>query len=523
MKRTTPWLLFSLVASLVFLTAAAGATVPVASFTSNITGGSVPLSVQFIDTSSNSPTSWAWSFGDGGTSAAQSPAHQYSGSGTFTVTLTATNSDGSNTNTESAYITVDEVGEKPGVAFVSNVTSGSKPLSVQFIDTSSNSPTSWAWSFGDGGTSSSQNPSHAYTTTGTYTVTLTSTNSAGSATISKDSYISVAAASTAPVASFAATKTSGSTPLSVQFIDTSSNSPTTWAWSFGDGYTSVVQNPVHIYAGVGTYTVTLTATNSAGSSTKTRSDYIETELAAPIASFTANATTGTEPFYVQFNDTSENTPTYWHWYFGDSGTSSGANPLHEYTDAGSYTVVLTVSNAEGSNSTSKAKFINVSRSLSPVTSFTADARNGIVPLTVRFTDTSANSPTSWKWNFGDGSTSTEQNPSNTYTRAGTFSVSLTATNDLGSRTVTSDDYIVVTVGAVDTATTLPTPEPVTLVTTASDQAPVATTTAAAGTGDSSGLLPWVLVVLVAVGGISIFYILKRRPPQGPHHSHNREL
>jgi PKD repeat protein len=314
--------------------------------------------------------------------------------------------------------------------------------------------------------------------------------------------------------------------MSVQFIDTTTNTPTSWAWSFGDGNTAVVQNPVHVYTLPGTYTVTLTASNNAGSSTKTRSDYITAQLAVPLASFTANATSGTEPFAVQFNDTSDNSPTYWHWYFGDSDTSSDPDPVHVYSDPGSYTVVLTVSNSEGSNSTSRAKYIDVSRSLSPVTSFTADTTTGIVPLTVRFTDTSTNSPASWKWNFGDGSTSTDQNPSNTYTSAGTYTVILTASNNAGSKTATSNNYIVVTSGVVNPATTVPTVEEVTPVTTAPEQTSVVTvtTTAAAGsTGDSSGLLPVILVALVAVGVIAIFYILKRRPPRGPHHSYNRDI
>ena len=158
---------------------------------------------------------------------------------------------------------VNKVAVIPAANFISSVTSGSVPLSVQFVDSSTNSPTSWAWSFGDGGTATTQSPSHTYTTTGTFTVTLTATNAAGSNTISKPAYITVATASVVPTVSFAATKTSGPIPLTVQFVDSSTNSPTSWAWSFGDGTTSVNQSPSHTYTTVGTYTVTLTATNSA--------------------------------------------------------------------------------------------------------------------------------------------------------------------------------------------------------------------------------------------------------------------
>lgn len=526
MKRNTLWFLITLAASLVFLTAAAGATTPAASFTANITNGSAPLSVQFIDTSANNPTSWTWLFGDGGSSTSETPVHQYTVAGTYTVTLTATNADGSNTDTQTGYIVVSKVAAMPVTGFVSSVTSGSQPLGVQFVDSSTNSPTSWAWSFGDGGTSTTENPSHTYTTTGIFTVTLTSTNSAGSNTLSKAAYITVSPASTTPVASFSAIRTSGTTPFSVQFIDTSTNSPSAWVWSFGDGYTTLQQNPVHTYTTAGTYTVTLTASNSAGSSTYTQSGYITTTLATPIASFTSNITSGTEPLYVQFNDTSLNAPVSWYWAFGDGDTSTLQNPLYEYTSAGSYTVVMTATNSAGSNSTNIARYINVSAIATPVVSFTSDTTAGIVPLTVRFNDTSTNSPTSWVWDFGDGSTSSAQDPSHVYTRAGSFTVALKATNSGGSGTVTASNYVLVTTGVTNTLTPIPTTRPVTLSATVSStpvpETPV-TTAAPAGSGDGSGLLPVILVLLVAVGIIAIVYILRRRPPQGPHRSHGREL
>ena len=526
MKRTTLWFLFSLVVLLAFLATPAGATTPVASFTANVTSGSAPLSVQFIDTSTNNPTSWLWLFGDGGSSTSQIPSHQYTTSGTYTVTLTATNADGSNTVTHSGYITASKIAAKPAASFVSSVSSGDVPLVVQFVDASTNSPTSWAWSFGDGGTDTTQNPSHKYSTTGTFTVTLTSTNAAGSDTISKAAYITVNPASTPPVASFVATKTTGTTPLGVQFIDATTNSPTAWVWSFGDGATSLQQNPLHTYISAGTYTVTLTASNNAGSSTITQTGFVTATLAVPIASFSSNVTSGTSPLYVQFNDTSDNAPTTWYWYFGDGGTSTVQNPVYEFTDAGTYTVVLTVTNSAGSNSTSKAKYINATEMDTPVASFTTDGTSGIVPLTVRFTDTSTNSPTSWMWNFGDGGTSTTRNPSHVYTSSGTFTIVLTATNRAGSDTTTSKGYIVALASAKDTAT--PTTEPVTIRTTVpvTTGVPVTTVTTAApvaSSGDSSGLLMPVLVLLVIAGAIAIFAILGRRPPGGSHHSRRREL
>ena len=163
---------------------------PVASFSGSPTSGTAPLTVAFTDTSTGQPTSWVWTFGDGGTSTAQSPTHTYTAAGTYSVTLTATNSLGSNTLTKTNYITV-AAPQPPVASFSGSPTSGINPLTVNFTDTSTGQPTSWAWNFGDGGTSTAQNPSHVYTAAGTYSVTLTATNTVGSNTLTKTNYITV--------------------------------------------------------------------------------------------------------------------------------------------------------------------------------------------------------------------------------------------------------------------------------------------------------------------------------------------
>ncbi|MGD0535475.1 MAG: PKD domain-containing protein, partial [Methanoregula sp.] len=163
-------------------------------------------------------------------------------------------------------------GSIPVAGFTSNVTSGTVPLTVQFNDTSINSPTSWNWSFGDGNLSTSQNVTYTYTTAGLYTVNLTATNAGGSNTSVQAGYITVSVP--APVANFAANVTSGTQPLAVNFTDLSTGSPTSWNWSFGDGSYSAVQNPVHVYAFNGTYSVALNATNAGGSNTSVQAGYI---------------------------------------------------------------------------------------------------------------------------------------------------------------------------------------------------------------------------------------------------------
>jgi PKD repeat protein len=526
MQQSTVWLLLIL-AGLSFLPAVAGATAPAASFTSNITTGTaVPFSVQFIDTSGNVPTAWTWSFGDGGTSTEQDPSHTYASAGTYTVTLTTTNADGSDTKTKTGYITVSKTMTSPAASFISNITTGTNPLSVQFVDSSTNSPTAWAWSFGDGGTSGAQNPVHTYTHDGSYTVTLSAVNSAGSTTVSRDAYVTVTSSSSAPVAAFKSTDTYGDAPLTIQFIDSSTNSPTAWAWSFGDGGTSSSQNPSHTYTSAGTYTVTMTATNSGGSSTSTELDMITVDITEPIASFEANVTSGRSPLTVQFTDTSTNAPTSWYWSFGDGGTSAEQNPAYEYDDDGTYSVSFTATNSEGSNTTTTSKFINVTSIAAPVPSFEADMTSGTAPLTVQFADTSVNAPVSWEWTFGDGSTSMQQSPRHTYSATGLYSVTLTVTNDGGSRTATTSNYITVTSDA-STAYTEPesvTAEPEeTVAETAVSPAMEVTTVPTASTGSSSlGNLPIIIVIVLA--GISVIaLILMRRPPRGPSHSHRKEL
>lgn len=521
-NRKSLWIFFLILAVMLSgIVTIAAASAPVASFTANVTSGSNPLSVQFIDTSTNTPARWFWSFGDGAVSEESDPAHAYTIDGVYTVTLTVTNADGSHSVTRANYITSLKSVTPPVAGFVSTGATGSNPLSVKFVDASTNSPTSWVWSFGDGGSSIEQNPTHTYTSKGTFTVTMTATNSGGSNTVTKDAYVTVSQDSVAPTASFVATTTSGFTPLPVKFVDTSVNGPTSWVWTFGDGNSEFVQNPTHTYTSEGTYTVTLTATNSIGSSTATKVDYITANLNEPIASFTADVTSGTAPLIVQFNDTSLNAPTTWTWNFGDDTTSNAKDPLHKFTTAGSYSIILTARNSVGANTTSRSQYINVSALTAPEASFSASPTSGLEPLTVRFTDTTINFPTAWQWTFGDGTSSTEQNPSHTYQGSGTYTVVLTATNSQGSGTKTLQDVISVT-GLTIATTATPVP---TVVTVAETQVATVTTTSppeVSSTETSALPIIPILIVIAAVVIIGIL-IMRRRPPRGHYGSRRGDL
>jgi PKD repeat protein len=161
--------------------------------------------------------------------------------------------------------------------FTGSPTSGDAPLNVDFTDTSLYTPTSWSWDFGDTGSSTVQNPSHTYTTPNTYTVSLTATNAGGSDSETKVDYITATVQT--PVADFTGSPTTGYAPLSVDFTDTSLYVPTSWSWDFGDTGTSTAQNPSHTYTSPNTYTVSLTATNAAGSDSETKVDYISVTTA----------------------------------------------------------------------------------------------------------------------------------------------------------------------------------------------------------------------------------------------------
>jgi PKD repeat protein len=165
---------------------------------------------------------------------------------------------------------------------------------------------------------------------------------------------------TPPVAQFVGSPTSGCAPLAVQFTDQSTGSPTSWAWDFGDGGTSTLQNPSHTYAGTGSFTVTLTAMNAQGSDSEVKSSYITVSSGSvPVAGFVGSPLTGQAPLTVVFTDQSTNTPTSWSWTFGDGGTSTAQNPSHAYATAGTYTAALTAANACGSNTNTKTGYITV--------------------------------------------------------------------------------------------------------------------------------------------------------------------
>jgi PKD repeat protein len=256
-----------------------------------------------------------------------------------------------------------------------------------------------------------------------------------------------------PTANFTAAPRAGLPPLSVQFADLSTPLPgaplVAWSWDFGDGSPAATgQSPAHNYTSAGVYTVSLTVQDGlAGNDTETKTAFIT--VGGPKADFAASPTTGSAPLLVQFTDQSDTggSPiTTWLWDFGDGNTSALPSPAHLYTDAGNYTVSLTVTNSIASDTETKFQHITVNPGVPPVANFTAAPTFGAAPLSVQFTDTSApgTSPIdAWDWDFGDGETSSDQDPLHVYDLQGEYTVTLTVTTAAGSDTYTRTGYIVV--------------------------------------------------------------------------------
>lgn len=168
--------------------------------------------------------------------------------------------------------------------------------------------------------------------------------------------------------------------------------------------------------------------------------------APPIADFTWSPASPAANQNVSFTDTSAGSPTSWFWSFGDGSTSTQRHPSHSFASAGVYDVQLTVTNTYGSDQETKAVTVTTAGS-PPTASFTWTPANPTAGQSVSFTDTSGGSPTSWLWAFGDGATSTQRNPTHTFTASGAYQVRLTATNAHGSDHETKT----VSIGPAETA------------------------------------------------------------------------
>jgi PKD repeat protein len=240
-------------------------TIPVCYFTANTTMEEAPHTIQFTDQSLNNPDYWLWDFGDGNTSSLQNPTHTYYTAGNYTVSLEVANSNGNATYSKNNYI---KIRTDPVANFTMDLGSGFSPLTVPFTDTSTNIPDSWSWNFGDGNTSSLPNPTHTFAK-GNYTVSLNASNIAGWNNTSKNVTVG-------PPINYMASVSSGISPLTVHFSDTSLVPSIAWAWDLNnDGkIDSNVSNPTYTYMTPGNYTVNMTVTNEYGTFSYVKTNFI---------------------------------------------------------------------------------------------------------------------------------------------------------------------------------------------------------------------------------------------------------
>ncbi|RMG54993.1 MAG: PKD domain-containing protein, partial [Bacteroidetes bacterium] len=408
---------------------------PTADFFTNQAAGCAGTSVNFVNTSSGPQalTAWQWDFGDGNISLQMSPSHVYSDPGTYMVTLIVTDTYGcSDTAVRPDYIEVF----RPTANFSVDDPDGCPGHTVQFTDLSTDAMpiTNWQWLFGDGTSSLQQNPSHSYVNPGTYDVTLVVTSALGC----RDTMIITDAVTVfdLPIAQFMPDALAGCQPFAVSFTDQSvaqaaGASIASWQWAFGDGGNSTQQHPLHTYANAGIYPVVLVVTDDNGCTAQTAQSV--QAYPSPVADFAATTLVGCAPQAVQFADMSSGPYLInsWKWYFGDGDSSLVSDPVHTYASDGLYTVTLIISDIHGCSDTlTRTQYIRLRH---PQAAFAASVTDLCPGDLVQFTDLSVPDTTlaSWQWNFGDGTSSTQQHPSHIYTTTGQYPVQLIVTNILG--------------------------------------------------------------------------------------------
>lgn len=373
--------------------------------------------VKFTNVSSAPALSSSWSFGDGTASAAASPVKTFLKPGVYTVKLQQ--SYGFCTDSAAKDIAVFP---RPVAGFTADtITNCQPPLTVRFKNTSTGAA-HYQWNFGDGNTSADASPSHTYTTYGSFAVTLTVTNESGCT----DTYrLPGPVYINKPLIKFPSMPREGCVPLPVSFsADITAPDPVVaYLWDFGNGSTSTEATPSFTYTAPGTYPVKLTVTTNSGC---TETFELKNAVRAgqkPVVSFEALPTTVCAFQSVQFTNTTSGGGS-WEWHFGDKSTSSLQNPTHFYSDTGTLTVKLIASNNGCKDSFERKDYVTIKPPIAGFRYRTTCTNK----LFYTFTDRSVGAKT-WQWDFGDGTTSSDPNPTHTFPTYGTYTVQLTVTND----------------------------------------------------------------------------------------------
>ncbi len=447
----------SLIMTFLFATGISAYAQPVANFTSNITAGCSPATINFTGTSTGNPTSYSWDFGDGATSTLENPSKIYNTPGVYTVTLTVTNTLGSDTEIKTNYITVFN---SPTASFTVSEDTVCSTTSVIFTSTSTpgdGAINQYEWAFSDlspnvtGVTSVTHQFIFSSSTMQTFYPLLSITDINGcNRSFSDTIYVFPQ-----PIANFSATPPGAClAPATINFTNNSQNT-NQFSWNFGDtasggSNTSTQQNPSHIYNNIGSYTVTLTAGVPGCSASQTA----VVNIASPQASFTASDSVICIGDAVTFTNTGTSGNFFWNFNdpaSGGNNTSNLQDPVHTFVSAGAHDVTLIVS--IGSCTNTFVKTITVRPAPIPMI-FTPVTDACAISFTVPFTDT-ISSNVSWSWDFGDPAsgaqnTSTLQNPTHVYNAFGIYTITHTVTDNFGcTATAVYPSYIEIVPPTID--------------------------------------------------------------------------
>ncbi|MEO1516551.1 MAG: PKD domain-containing protein [Bacteroidota bacterium] len=400
---------------------------PVVDFVSSTQEECIEVPISFTDLSSSNAERWLWKFGDGEESVAQNPVHEYQDTGFYDVTLIVTHNGCSDTMTFFDYIQIKEpLAKFRAIQYCNDI------LRVDFVDRSVGAETVF-WDFGITGsstdTTSERSPTFTFPGPGMYNVTQTAFNSTTNCEHSTTEIITISD----PNASFSFTPNTGCAPLNLT-IEDQSDWAVQWEWSAPGGTISnfTAPEPRITYETPGAYSdVQLIITDINGCK-DTFINTVDTIYANGIdvnVSFTPNE--GCGPLTVDFTDRTTNlfaNNTNWTWTFGDGlGESFDQNPSFTFEENGYYDVILVVRDEWGCSS--RVKRDSAIHVIRPTVNFGTLDTFSCTTHCVAFADSSSGNNLTYLWDFGDGNSSTDQNPSHCYQSEGTFTVCLTVTDD----------------------------------------------------------------------------------------------
>ena len=257
--------------------------------------------------------------------------------------------------------------------------------------------------------------------------------------------------------SISADNTIGVLPLPVQFTTDFSGPVTNYEWTFGDGAISNSSNPVHLYTTAGNYEVSLTVEGPGGTDTFNIDNMITVNepQTPPLAIFSTDITEGLIPLEVQFTNLSQNEINSYFWNFGDGNTSTEQNPEHIYEESGIFSVSLIVTGPYGNDELFFENYITAYAPEAVVASFEMSQQVCIAPCEINFTNTSIGTIDSYSWDFGDGGSSINQNPTYTFNETGTFTINLEASGYLNTDLISQDILVLSDTPSITSITDIP--------------------------------------------------------------------